>query len=80
MPLAKWKCHKIVQAGRIIDMGDALASVLGIDGVEHLVMAPNVFARGKPSIGDYIVIYDDGYMSWSPAKAFAEGYTREPAQ
>ena len=34
------------------------------------------FARGMPTPGDYIVIYADGYKSWSPAKAFEEGYTR----
>lgn len=24
----------------------------------------------------YYVVYDDGYKSWSPAKAFEEGYTK----
>jgi len=24
----------------------------------------------------YYVVYDDGYKSWSPTKAFEEGYTR----
>ena len=27
-------------------------------------------------IGGYLVQYEDGYLSWSPAKAFEEGYTR----
>jgi hypothetical protein len=25
-------------------------------------------------VGGYYVVYDDGYTSWSPAKAFEEGY------
>ena len=29
---------------------------------------------GMPVIGDYFVRYADGYESWSPRKAFEEGY------
>jgi hypothetical protein len=29
-----------------------------------------------PLPGDYLVIYEDGYRSISPAKAFEDGYTR----
>lgn len=28
-------------------------------------------------VGGYYVEYDDGYMSWSPARAFEDGYTKE---
>jgi hypothetical protein len=35
-----------------------------------------MFARYIPVKGDYYVVYDDGYKSFSPAKAFEEGYTR----
>lgn len=31
--------------------------------------------KHKPEAGGYYVVYDDGYKSWSPAKAFEEGYT-----
>jgi len=33
--------------------------------------------RGKPTpdVGWYYVVYEDGYKSFSPAKAFDEGYT-----
>lgn len=31
--------------------------------------------RHKPVAGGYYVVYDDGYQSFSPAKAFEEGYT-----
>ena len=30
---------------------------------------------GGNLIGGYYVLYADGYKSWSPAKAFEEGYT-----
>lgn len=31
--------------------------------------------RCKPQAGGYYVVYDDGYTSYSPAKAFEDGYT-----
>lgn len=35
-----------------------------------------MFARGTPKPGDYLVQYEgDGYRSFSPGKAFEEGYT-----
>lgn len=33
-------------------------------------------AKHKPQPGGYYVVYDDGYESFSPGKAFEEGYTR----
>lgn len=35
-----------------------------------------LFARYAPIQGDFFVVYGDGYKSFSPAKAFLEGYTR----
>jgi hypothetical protein len=77
--LANWKCHKIVKAGKVL----VLPSFNGVVTVEDVNGAPckvgmplNAFARGGPELGDYIVIYDDGYKSWSPAKAFEDGYAR----
>ncbi len=32
--------------------------------------------KHKPEAGGYLVFYEDGYRSFSPAKAFEEGYTR----
>jgi len=32
--------------------------------------------RHEEYIGGYLVQYEDGYLSWSPAKAFEDGYTR----
>lgn len=37
-----------------------------------------VVSRYFPQPGDYLVVYEDGYRSISPAKAFEEGYTRIP--
>lgn len=32
--------------------------------------------KHKPQVGGYYVVYDDGYKSFSPAKAFEDGYNR----
>lgn len=83
--LADWKCHKIVKAGKILpvqitqDEGEGTSNVTVADcnGAPCLVViADTAFARGMPKTGDYIVIYEDGYKSWSPAKAFEDGYAR----
>lgn len=36
-----------------------------------------MFSRYEPVAGDYYVVYADGYKSFSPRKAFLDGYTRE---
>ncbi len=43
--------------------------------VESVIPEPKMFARYTPVVGDYYVVYDDGYASISPAKAFEEGYS-----
>ena len=85
--LARWQSHKIVRGGQItmvdlvgrkdgpqntyfIQVTDKNGDTLDID------IPVEVFARGVPSAGDFLVAYEDGYLSWSPAKAFEEGYTR----
>ena len=78
--LANWKCHKIVKAGKILTMpgeGSGIVTVEDTNGVPCKVeMPPNAWARGRAALGDYIVIYEDGYKSWSPANAFEDGYSR----
>jgi hypothetical protein len=84
--LADWKCHKIVKAGKIIAFGDGFYTSVTVEDVNgapcSVAITPNVFARGRPDLGDYLVIYEDGYKSWSPAKAFEDGYARhiEPSK
>jgi hypothetical protein len=77
--LADWKCHKIVKAGKILVMpgeGSGVVTVEDVNGAPCKVeMPPNAWARGRPALGDYIVIYDDEYKSWSPAKVFENGYS-----
>ena len=78
--LPQWRCHKVVRAAKIAstqEMDDRwyveLVDIPGLEGI--LSVAPTVFARGVPEQGDYLVVYDDSYISWSPAKAFEDGYS-----
>jgi hypothetical protein len=36
---------------------------------------PEYYHKHKPEAGGYFVVYEDGYKSFSPAKAFEDGYT-----
>lgn len=79
--LPRYKSHKEVMALKIRrvepDDGDGGAilhwyqdAIYNPIKVDHLFMA-----KHNPSAGGYYVVYDDGYTSWSPAKAFEEGYS-----
>ena len=77
--MPKYKCFKEVHALKILGIslpqnaaGDA---ELGFEKP----FAPKLMAREwldkhKPEVGGYLVVYKDGYESFSPAKAFEEGY------
>jgi hypothetical protein len=52
--------------------------VITPEGAEFpsFVVSAEYLAKHKPEVGGYFVVYTDGYESYSPAKAFEEGYTR----
>ncbi len=87
--LPLWKCHKVVRAApiRAVYPADHEAGWMvylnggpAPDGFPPIYLEPKVFARGLPMPGDYFVVYDDGYESWSPKKAFEEGYSQGQVQ
>lgn len=65
--LARRKCHKIVQAGKIVALvADSKSDVRveDVGGTEIIFrVPPSTFARSYPSVGDYLVVYEDGYVS-----------------
>jgi hypothetical protein len=79
----KFVSHKVVQAAPIVSIGEKTSP----GTVRVLVVEPNgdgvceTFAPTEPAmadraeVGGYAVIYDDGFKSVSPKKAFEEGYT-----
>lgn len=82
--LPRWRSHKVVEAAMICWLDPQAAPIRWVDvmpdqstGEKIRVDVPaNFSARGVPSVGDYLVRYEDGYLSWSPNKAFEEGYAR----
>lgn len=76
--LPQYRSHKIVRAAKITGFrlaGAALADMLlgEIGGIAS--QSPEWFMKHKPESGGYYVLYEDGYASYSPAKAFESGYT-----
>lgn len=79
--MPKYRCHKTVHALRILSLG-----VQGDPGTPTVVPADPGYGpipvtqewvdRHNPQAGGYYVVYDDGYVSYSPAAAFEGGYTR----
>ncbi len=73
--------HKVVQALKIgngithnVDGSETLP--IQDPGFDPVTVAKEVVSRYMPTAGDYLVIYEDGYRSISPAKAFEDGYER----
>lgn len=83
--MPRWKCHKEVFAFKIreirmigeppVSSTDQRAMLVSTDGGVVTVTA-EYMRKHRPQIGGYHVVYEDGYQSFSPAKAFEDGYTR----
>jgi hypothetical protein len=82
--MRRYRSHKVVEAAPIHGISGVNAEVPFVDILTpgdaivagYRVEVPgNFFARGNPSPGDYLVRYEDGYLSWSPKQAFEDGYT-----
>jgi hypothetical protein len=83
--LPRYKCHKEVWAHKIEEIKQSPANEVFLGGSYQIVPADKMYApitvpasfveKHKPEVGGYYVIYQDGYTSYSPAKAFEEGYT-----
>lgn len=81
--MPRYVSHKKVWALQISDEAITVNSDGGITfvpsevGYAPVSVAKDVVLRYMPVAGDFYVVYADGYKSFSPRKAFLEGYTRE---
>lgn len=78
--MPRYVCHKQVWALKIKEVGytDSGASLAPHEaGYAPVIVGFDYLAKHKPEAGGYYVVYADGYRSYSPAKAFEDGYTRE---
>lgn len=87
--MPRYKCHKEVWALKIagieFDHDKARAENRETDGSAMITPAEDGYApfrvdanyvhKHKPEAGGYYVVYADGYKSFSPAKAFEDGYS-----
>lgn len=85
--LPRYRSHKHVWALKIARIQQAPASVPALHAGGDWLITPedtryapfrvghDYFQKHKPQEGGYYVQYADGYESFSPAKAFEEGYT-----
>lgn len=88
--MPRYLCHKEVWALQIKDVirdadvahaenreTDGSAMIVPIDGRYAPIRVDSDYLRKhQPKIGGYYVVYPpDGYKSFSPAKAFEDGYT-----
>lgn len=85
--LPLYMCHKIVEASKIteiykqhLDKDENQYIKLESGEISGFVASKEWMERHKPEVGGYFVKYADGYTSYSPAKAFEEGYTALPAK
>lgn len=92
--LPLYRCHKQVRALKIAgiehkpnpeESGRSAATSYGAvitpweDGFEPFEVDASYIGKHNPQPGGYFVAYDDGYTSYSPSKAFEEGYSPLPA-
>ena len=84
--MGKFKCHKVVSAARISDISFMVMDHRGCGlsvTIQHpefddmtlpYVIPDEMMARYIPQVGDYLVLYEDDYVSVSPKEAFESGY------
>lgn len=86
LTIPRWTCHKEVNASKILAIEQAPADqekrhvsgdwCLTLEcGLVACVGHDDYIVRHNPQVGGYYVRYEDGYLSYSPAKAFEEGYS-----
>lgn len=86
--MPRYKCHKEVWALKIHALepdhlpGEETAGGLKVvpadAGFAPFLVSREYVQKHKPEMGGYYVVYADGYKSYSPAKAFEDGYARVP--
>lgn len=76
--LPEYECRKTVWAvkiAKIQQMQDGTAWIVPAENIEPFVVSADYVLSHQPGVGGYFVCYKDGYQSWSPSRAFDEGYT-----
>jgi len=78
--MPRYRCIKCVSAAKITTLLTHVDGVLdlemvGPNGEKYKTrMSADWNRQHMPDKGGFLVLYDDGYMSYSPARPFDEGY------
>lgn len=79
--LPKYVCHKTVHALKIKKISKMVFGGVDVtiefikEGYDPFVMPRAWYEKHNPEVGGYIVVYEDGYKSYSPASVFEKGYS-----
>lgn len=74
--LPYWKCHKHVHAFKIGRIEGCTLYPYNSGDCEPVTVSGEYILKHPLNQPGYYVRYEDGYESFSPAKAFEDGYTR----
>ncbi len=71
-----YKCHKEVRAFKIVSIKHESGGgfIVANDKEQYTRITTEFMKRHNPEEGGYLVVYKDGYSSFSPQKEFEEGY------
>ncbi len=72
-----YQCHKVVRALKIETLHKNTATNIWtatLEGSPCVQLSDDFIQKHSPEIGGWLVAYADHYLSYSPAKAFEEGY------
>lgn len=81
--MPRYQSHKKVWALKIVEImtgrsDEKPGGTLHFEDPHYAPLAvdEDYLQRHQPKVGGYYIVYDDGYKSFSPAKAFEDGYIR----
>lgn len=74
MQMPQYQCHKKVWALKI-ESADESTVYFEDKRYAPMYVGPAWVDKFNPEAGGYLVVYEDGYRSYSPAKAFESGYS-----
>lgn len=81
MDFPLYQCHKRVRAAKIIAIcGNQLKLEIPAERPNEIAyqaiepVSIEFLRKHSPQVGGYYVVYEDGYISYSPEKAFEDGY------
>ena len=79
--LKPYTSHKKVRAAEITSVGTedkrTFERPVTLAGRVTVNLPGAMFVRYMPVPGDFLVVYKDGYQSFSPRKEFIDGYTHD---